>query len=60
MAKKKEPKEGERPSLESQDDMAYLTGERSREDEEKQIKTPAPRRSSKSAKSRRRKDEEGG
>ena len=30
--------------LESQDDLAYLTGRRSSEEREKQIKSPAPRR----------------
>lgn len=30
--------------IESQDDIAYLTGKRKAEDEEKQIKTPMPRR----------------
>lgn len=32
------------PRFESQDDAAYLTGRHSPEDEEKQIKTPSPRR----------------
>jgi hypothetical protein len=31
--------------VESQDDSAYLTGKRSKEEEEKQIRTPNPRRS---------------
>lgn len=60
MAKKKEAKNGVRLGLESQDDVGYMTGKHSYEDEEKQIKTPAPRRSSKATKQRRRKDEEGG
>lgn len=59
MAKKKESKGGMRLGLESQDDIAYLTGEHPTEDEKKQIKTPSPRRAARTAKPRRRKDEEG-
>jgi len=43
--------------LESQDDLAYLTGEHDAKEAEKQIKSPAPRRPSKgkeSARSERR------
>lgn len=59
MARRKEPKKGVRLGLESQDDIGYLTGKRSETEEEKQIRTPAPRRSNKTSKLRRRKDEEG-
>lgn len=31
--------------VESQDDIGYLTGKRSQAEEERQIKTPSPRRS---------------
>ncbi len=59
MAKKKESKGGVPLGLESQNDMAYLTGDRPVEDEEKQVKTPSPRRTVRATKPRRRKDEEG-
>jgi len=59
MAKKKELKKGVRLGLESQDDIGYLTGRHSEEQEEKQIRTPAPRRSNRASKSRREKDKEG-
>ncbi len=60
MAKKKESKNGVQLDLESQDDLGYLTGEHTNVDENKQIKTPAPRRSTRAAKPRRQKDEEDG
>ena len=44
--------------VESQDDIGYLTGERSEEEEEKQIRTPSPRRSCRQRWLRRK--EEGG
>gem|GEM_PF-6282582 len=40
-----ERKSAKKLRLESQDDVAYLTGQRSSAEREKQIKTPAPRRS---------------
>ena len=43
--------------IESQDDIAYLTGERKEEEEEKQIRTPIPRRLGRVR--RRRNKEEG-
>ncbi len=55
-------KKGERrpieSHIESQDDIAYLTGERCKEEEEKQIRTPSPRRSCRQRWLRRK--EEGG
>lgn len=44
--------------LESQDDVGYLTGRRAPSEEEKQVRTPNPRRSSRVAK-KAVKDEEG-
>lgn len=55
---KKEQRKKPRLNLESQDDIGYLTGRRTPAEEEKQIKTPQPRRSSRSAK-QLKKDKEG-
>jgi hypothetical protein len=36
----------QKTNVESQDDIGYLTGKRTRTEEEKQIRTPVPRRAS--------------
>ncbi len=55
---KKDQRRKTRLSVESQDDVGYLTGRRTPAEEEKQVRTPNPRRSSRAAK-QVRKDEEG-
>ncbi len=62
MVVKKEPRKRTKLGLESQDDVGYLTGRRAPAEEEKQIKTPSPRRSGPSTGRTRqnRKKEEGG
>ncbi|MBI2953300.1 MAG: hypothetical protein HYY30_03235 [Chloroflexi bacterium] len=57
--KKKDQRRKTRLGLESQDDVGYLTGRRTPTEEEKQIKTPNPRRSTRATK-QTRKTEEGG
>jgi hypothetical protein len=37
------------PQLESQDDLAYLKGEHGESEQQKQVRTPAPRRPAKKA-----------
>ena len=44
--------------IESQDDAAYLTGQRSRTEEEKQIRTPNPRRTGQGRGGRSKENEE--
>lgn len=56
--KRKESRRGSKLALESQDDLGYLSGTRSPTEQEKQIKTPGPRRSRKDVKPTP-KDEEG-
>jgi hypothetical protein len=56
---KKEPKRKTRLGLESQDDVSYLTGRRTPAEEEKQIRTPSPRRLSKGIKQARKGEEDG-
>jgi len=41
------------PQLESQDDLAYLEGEHEESEQQKQVRTPAPRRPSKNKESSR-------
>ncbi|MHB1134572.1 MAG: hypothetical protein ACYC4L_19550 [Chloroflexota bacterium] len=43
-AAKRKVKPGTKPQLESQNDLAYLTGEHEPAEAEKQVVTPAPRR----------------
>ncbi|MBI4318865.1 MAG: hypothetical protein HY675_10265 [Chloroflexi bacterium] len=56
--KRKDQRRGSRPNVESQDDLGYITGSRPYNEQEKQVRTPSPRRSRKDVKPVA-KDEEG-
>ena len=57
--KKKDQRKKTRLGLESQDDIGYLTGQRSPAEEDKQVRTPNPRRSTRTVRQVRQ-GEEGG